>query len=64
MDDSVGRPFDLIFGDGEGSSLFTDFCVINTEEVLLDLSEIAEFRPKTTLKRESGTVTHFRFIDD
>ena len=43
MDDSVGRPFDLIFGDGEGSSLFTDFCVINTEEVLLDLFEIAEF---------------------
>ena len=51
MDDSVGRPFDLIFGDGGGSSLFTDFCVIKTEKALLDLSEIAEFQPKTTLKR-------------
>ena len=44
--------------------MFTDLCVIKTEKALLDLSGIAEFRPKTTLKLESETVTHFRFIDD
>ena len=43
MEDSFGRPFDLIFGDGGGSSLFTDFCVIKTEKALLDLFEFAEF---------------------
>ena len=53
MEDSFGRPFDLIFGDGGGSSLFTDFCVIKTEHALLDLFE-------TSPNRESGTVSHFR----
>ena len=50
MEDSFGRPFDLIFGDGGGSSLFTDFCVIKTENALLDLFETS---PKLGLPTES-----------
>ena len=49
MDDSVGRPFDLMLGDGGGSSLFTDFCVIKTEKALLDF-----FDPKRVSTENPG----------